>query len=131
MKPTIYVANTSANSVLANGQIPFNQVVRRYGNIINLFGSDVRLLEPGYYYIDASATFTTPTAGDATITLRQDGVDVVGGSATETVSTTTQVKTVDISAVVRVFCGQPSVISLFNTGVAVDVTAASMVVTKL
>lgn len=131
MKPTIYVADTSANSVLANGQIPFNQIVRRYGCIINLSGNDVRLTEAGYYLVDASATFTTPTAGDATITLRQDGVDVVGGSATETVSTTTQVKTVDISAVIRVFCGQPSVLSLFNTGVAIDTTTTSMVVTKL
>lgn len=103
MKSLIYTANTAGAAVPIGNTVPVGSIIRRYGECVDATGSAINLLQPGYYEVSVSATFTAATAGDVRLTLLQDGVAVPGATAAETITTaTTQISNVGIVAVVRV-----------------------------
>lgn len=119
-KSNIYAVNTTSTAVTANGTLPLTTIVRRYGCGTNLLGNAVTLNEAGYYLVNVSATFTAPATGNVVLTLQDDGVVVPGATASVTISTaSTQVASIEFSAIVRVMCGStPDALTLVNTGVA-------------
>lgn len=132
-KSSIYMANTNAATVSENSAIPLGSVIRRYGCSVNGTTGGIVLNETGYYLITATITFTAPAAGDATITLQQDGVSVVGATASATVTTaTTEINTITVNGIVRVVCGSaPDTITLQNAGIAIDVSNVSITAVKI
>lgn len=132
-KNLISVATTAPTSVLANGTIPLATVVRRYGCPLNLSGNSISIIDCGsnYYLVNVTATFTAPAAGTVTLTLQQNGVDVVGATASTTVSTaSTEVRSLSFSAIVRTFNNSSiDSLTLVNKGVAITVanTAISVI----
>lgn len=132
----IDVATTTSTSVLANAAIPFSTIVRRRGREIGQSGTAVVISDCGsnFYLVNVTVTFTAPAAGTVTLALQQNGTDVVGGTASTTITTaTTEVRSLSFSAIVRTYNSQSIVdtLTLLNSGVAITVTNADMTVVKL
>lgn len=134
-KQNIYVTNTTSTSVLADSVIPLTTVVRNRGCIFNLSGESVTISDCGsnYYLVLVDATFTAPATGDVIVTLRQNGVNVTGGSATETISTaSTESRSVSITAIVRTYNNRSiDSLTLVDTGVGATFTNVTMSVIPL
>ena len=132
-KANIYVVNTTSTAVVANGTVPTPTIVRRYGSSINSAGNAVTISEPGYYLITLNATFTAPAEGVISLALQDDGVTVPGGIGSTTITTaTTEVRSISIAAIVRVFCSSaPDTITVLNTGVAATFTIVALAAVKI
>lgn len=117
----IYLTTPSAASVPANGVLPLTTIVRRRGSSIQQSNDSVVLGAPGYYRVSVSATFTAPAAGVVSLSIRQDGVQIQGATASTTITTaTTEVRSLSFSAIVRVpCCGSPVTLTVVNNGVAI------------
>ena len=132
-KSAIMTSNTVSTPVAVNSVIPIGNIIRRFGNSVSAAGNAIFLNDRGYYNIDITATFTAPVAGNATITIFQNGVAIPGATATVTVTTAnTQFVTVSIPAIARVFdsCSANS-ITLVLTGIEATFTNVGVVVEKM
>lgn len=132
----IYVANTSNASVVAGGTIPLPTIVRRKG--CNLAGSGTGVIVTNrnrcddYYDVEVSVTFTAVAEGDVTINLLQDGVQVVGGTASVTVTTAgTQIVSVSFPATIKVSCANSPDVLALTSSAAITVRNATMQVSEV
>ena len=119
----IFMTTTTDSSVLANGIIPLTTIQRRRGRVIQNGTNSVLLNTPGYYKVTGSVTFTAPAAGVVNIQLQKNNVDVPGMTAGTTITTaTTEVRTLNISGIVRVYCNEDiATLTIVNNGVAITV----------
>ena len=136
MKSGLYVVNTTATTVATNGIIPFNTIVRRRNNTVNLNGNTVTITDcnSNYYLVTVSVTFTSATADTATLQLYYNGNAYTGATASTTVATaTTEVKTLVTTAIVRSSCcNDADTITVVNTGTPTLTTSnVSMTVTSI
>ena len=128
----IYMTNTTETTVPVNSQIPL-QVNKRAGGqraFMFLNGSVITRV-PGYYFVTATVTFTAAEAGDINIVVKNNGVNVPGISATETITTAdTEVRTVTLQGMVKNCCGAgPDTLELFNNNnIQITVQNASFTV---
>lgn len=118
----IMMITPTVQSVLANGIIELTTIARRTGQCIQSTSGSVTLNKPGYYKVSGMVTFTVPVAGDVQIVLAKNGVAIPGITSSTTITTaTTQIATLPIEGIVRVFCNeQGATISLINTGVEIS-----------
>lgn len=132
-KSSVYIANTTATSVAANTSIPLGTIQRRYGCSLDASNSGITLKNCGYYLVNATITFTSTATGNATVSLQDNGVNVVGATASETVNTaTTEVHTIAITAIVRVLNGAaPDTLTLLNTGIEITPSNVAVTVVKI
>lgn len=127
-KSLIYTANTAGVAVPIGGTVPVGSIIRRYGKCIDATGSGINLLEPGYYDVAVSATFTAAVAGNVRLTLLQDGIEVPGATGAETITTAvTEIANIGIVAVVRIQCCDSSTLSVRVDGTAAP-TISSMAI---
>lgn len=118
-KSLIYTAFTTATEIPIGSTVPVGSIIRRKGDCIGATGSAINLLEPGYYAVDISATFTAAAAGNVELSLIQDGVAIPGAEASATITTAaTQIENVGITAVARVMCCGNSSLSVLVGGTA-------------
>ena len=108
MKSAIYTANTSASTITLTPQqptasIPIGTTIRRFGCNIRQNGSGISLQGEGYYDINSSVTVTAATAGNYTIKLTADGVEIPGALQTVT-SASGSVIAFNVPALLRVSC---------------------------
>ena len=108
MKSAIYTANTSANTITLTPQqptatIPIGTTVRRFGCNLKLSGTGILAEGEGYYDIDASVTATAVTAGDYTVKLIADGVEIPGANQTVTAAADFVIS-FNIPAILRIAC---------------------------
>ena len=117
----IYLATPSVASVASDGILPLTTIVRRRSGAIQQSNDSIVLRTPGYYHVSVSVTFTAPAVGVASLELRQDGVPVIGATASASVTTaTTEVNSLSFDAVVRVPCSASAVtLTVVNSGVAI------------
>ena len=117
----IMMTTTTSNSVLADGIVPLTTITRRRGQNVNSGTNSVLLSRPGYYKVNASVTFTAPVSGTISIKAQKNGFDLVGMTASTTITTaTTEVRTLNISGIVRVFCNEDLItLTLVNSGLAI------------
>ena len=128
----LFAITPTASSVLENGTIPLAQIARRVSPRIELGSDSITAYQVGYYKVSGTITFTVPTAGVATIELRKNGTPVAGITSSASVTTaTTEVTTLPIEGIVRVLCGETAVLTLVNTGVAIDITNVALIVEKV
>ena len=126
----IFKTTTTDQEVLANGIIPLTTITRRLGRNIQSSGDNVLLLAPGYYSVNVGITFTAETAGDVTINLQVNGIDSPGFTATETITTaTTEVRTVTLSGILRVFCNNSSASLTLVNASEVGITVSNVAIT--
>lgn len=129
----IFMTTTTEASVLSNGIIPLTTIQRRRGKSIQS-GNDSILLAPnGYYLVSGSITFTAPAAGDVSVKLQKNNVDIPGITASTTITTpTTEVRTLNINGIIRVFCNEDVAnITLINSGVAITVQNVALNITPI
>lgn len=112
MKSAIYVANTSAESITLTTQqptatIPLGTTVRRFGCNLKLSGNGILADGEGYYSINSSVTATAATAGDYTVRVFADGVEIPGANQTVT-ATAASVISFNIPAILRLACCKSS-----------------------
>lgn len=111
-KSAIQVVNTTVGTAIANGGIYVpNQIVRRFGQSVNL-GANGVVIGTGctgvtYYDVEVVATVTATAVGNVTATLYQDGAAVPGATATVTATAIGDEVVLPISTLVKVvgFCG--------------------------
>lgn len=118
----IFMITPTAASVAEGGILPLTTIARRTGRVLRSSNDSILLGLPGYYKVNATVTFTVPTAGDATIALYKNSVVIPGITATTSVATAdTVIDSLAISGVVRVmpFEGMAT-LTIVNEGVAID-----------
>lgn len=132
-KSLIYVLNTDAVQVGANGVIPFNETIRRCGNNCKLINNNISIQGTGYYDVWASVTVAPAEDGPVTLIMLQDGIAVPGATDTVNVATAGDNVTLQVKAPVRLEWGCPcnkSVIT-FELSSASALQSASGEVIKL
>ena len=124
----IFMTTTTTNSVLENGIIPLTTIQRRRGRTIQDGSNSVILNNAGYYKVNGSITFTSTATGEATVNLQKNNVDVSGITASTTITTaTTEVRTLNISGIVRVYCNEGvATLTLVNSGIPITVQNVSL-----
>lgn len=124
----IYVINTGATAVLANGIIPLRTIARRRCRCIQSDNDSIILNAPGYYKVNATVTFNAPVAGAISIALQKNGVTVPGFVGATTITTVnTENRQIVLNGVVRVGCNEgAAVLTLVNTGLAINTTNVSV-----
>ena len=130
-KSAIYTTNVSAPTVAVGGIVPFGTTTRRYGCTIRQDGNAITLCGQGYYLVNISATLAPTAAGTVSLTAQQDGVDIIGATASQTVAAA-GIANLDITAIVRNACGcESSLLSLILGGVESVVNNLAVTVEKL
>lgn len=128
----LYMVNPTSTTVLASGQLTYN-IARRQGKAIQNNGNSILLLEPGYYRVIATVSFTAADAGDVTISAQKNSINEPGITATETITTAdTEVRTVTLSGVIRVMCNEGTPILTFvNDSDDIDITTSNVSITVI
>ena len=80
-KSLIQVVNQSQQTVAANSIISLGSTQRRYGCNLRLSGNGIEVTGEGYYKIDASVSVAPTAAGNVTVALYDDGVQIPGAIA--------------------------------------------------
>lgn len=130
-KSGLYAVNTNEQATTIGAVINFGNVVRRFGQNINLSGGNVVLHGIGYYNISASFTIRGASANVVDIQLYKNGTPITGAFVRRT-GAVGNVCTLTIPEVMlREFCCNESVITAVITGDASTVTNATINVVKL
>lgn len=119
----IYLTTTTTTSVDTDTIIPLTTVQRRRGKTIQNLSNNIILNNVGYYKVNASVTFTAPVAGTISVKLQKGNMDVSGITSSTTITTAdTEVNTLNISGIVRVYCNEnPTFLTLVNNGLAINI----------
>lgn len=132
-KSVIYLANTASTSIVAGGTIPLPATVRRKGRRFSSNGNGASIAAARcdeYYDVYVNVSFTAVAAGNVTISLVQDGAEVIGANQTITVTTEgTQSVASSFAAVVRVNACNTSALSITSSA-AITVTNATLKVVE-
>ena len=104
-KSLIQTVNQSTQSVAANSIIELGSVIRRYGCNLRLNGNAIEVSGEGYYKIDANVTLAPTAAGNVTIAIYKNGVQLTGATATGSVTTAGNFVTLPIQTTIREGCG--------------------------
>lgn len=139
--------NTSTQAVLADGIINLGSVYRRYCKkndcgvpAFARTANDITLQHSGIYHITATFVVSAPAAGVVTVQLLQNGEEVDGAFASETITTaTTELRTmvidyyilVDRDLVLDTESTIAQTISFENTGVAATYTSVVVNIDKV
>ena len=117
----IMMGTTTSTDVLENGVVPLNSILRRRGQVLTSNSDNIFLNRPGYYKVNASVTFISSETGVATIVLQKDNTNVPSITSSTNVDTaTTEVRTLNVSGIVRVMCGEGfASLSLVNIGIPI------------
>lgn len=103
-KSLIQLYNESNQSVVENNIISFGSVLRRYGCNLRLSGGAVEADGPGYYEADIAATIEPTAAGNVTIALFENNVQVPGAIASGYVAEAASPITLPIVTTIRKGC---------------------------
>lgn len=131
-KAGIYAVNTTeGTSVAIGGTLPLGNIIRRYGQNINLGGNGLSLTGGGYYDVDANVTVTATAAGTVSAALYLNGVEVPGAISTVTAAAD-DIVTLPVSALVRLNgCNAEGALTLVIGGQAVTTYNTAVVVEKI
>lgn len=131
-KAGIYAVNTTeGTSVAIGGTLPLGNIIRRYGQNINLGGNGLSLTGGGYYDVDANVTVTATAAGTVSAALYLNGVEVPGAISTVTAAAD-DIVTLPVSALVRLNgCNAEGSLTLVIGGQTVTTYNTAIVVEKI
>ena len=98
--------------------------------------STFTLSKPGYYYVTFDSTFTTDDTGVASVELQNGGTAVPGASASETITTAGDTKSIAFATIIKVTPSCPMIdksatLTFVATGIALNATVAAVNITKL
>ena len=100
----IQVANQSTQAVAVNSIISLGSTQRRFGCNCRLSGNGLEVDGEGYYTIDADVSIAPTAAGNVTVAVYNNGVQVPGAIAYGSVSTAGNPTSLCINTTVRQGC---------------------------
>ena len=100
----IQVANQSTQVVAADSIISLGSTQRRFGCNLRLSGNGIEVNGEGYYTVDADVSVAPTAVGPVTVALYNNGIQVPGAIAYDSVSTAGNPTTLSINATVRQGC---------------------------
>ena len=100
----IQTSTQSAQNVALNGIISLGSVLRRFGCNCRLSGNAIEVTGEGYYTIDATVTATPTAAGNVTVALYSNGVQIPGTLVSGGVTTVGNSVTLPIVTTIRQGC---------------------------
>lgn len=103
-KSLIQTANQSSQTVAPNSIISLGSVQRRFGCNCRLSGNAIEISGEGYYEIDAAVSLAPTAAGNVTVALYENGVQIPGAIAYGSVSTAGNSLTLPLTATIRQNC---------------------------
>ena len=133
-KSAIYIANTSTQNIVVDGDINLGTVYRRFGCNLTLSGNALRVAGEGYYDIDASFVATPTAAGTITVTMLKDGIAVPGAVASATVAAEDTLVNLSLNCLIRencACCDDISNLTFKLTGTAATISNVAIVAEKL
>lgn len=101
----IQTANQSSQNVAAQSIISLGSVLRRYGCNCRLSGNAIEIEGEGYYKVEATVSLAPTAAGNVTVALYEDGVQIPGAIAYGSVSTAGNSVTLPLTTTLRKGCG--------------------------
>lgn len=102
-KSLIQTVNQTSQNVEENGIISLGSVLRRYGCNCRLSGNAIELVGQGYYTVDVDVTVVPTAAGNVTVALYSNNVQVPSAIAYGTGEADSPL-TLPISATLRQMC---------------------------
>ena len=102
-KSLIQTINQSSQAVALNGIIALGSVLRRFGCNLRLNGNAIEISGEGYYTADCNVTVVPTAAGNVTVALYANGVQIPGAIASSVGAAGSPV-TLPISTTVRQGC---------------------------
>lgn len=103
-KSLIQTVNQSTQIVDENSIIALGSVQRRYGCNLRLSGNGIEVVGEGYYKIDCNVTAEPTAAGDVSVAIYNNGVQIPGAIATFTTTAADQAVTLPIQTTIRQGC---------------------------
>lgn len=103
-KSLIQTANTIAQNVIAGSTVSLGGVIRRFGCNCQLNGNKIDVTGTGYYTVSGTVTLTPTAAGNITISVYEDGVQIPGALATGSVTTVGNSVTLPLETTIRRGC---------------------------
>lgn len=118
MSKLIEVVNTTAQTVTAGATANLGAIDRKYqGCTYKFTGTAIEIDAPGYYDINLTANITAQAVGAVALSIYINGTLIPGAYAQGTKGAIGDLITLTISSkILRVFCGQPAIITIVNTG---------------
>lgn len=124
-KSYVKTVNSNSTAVLANSVVPIGTTfvsgynrsnIERVGNSIIIHDKCVN-----GYKVTANVTFTAPVAGVVTLLMQQNGSNIIGATASTTITTaTTEVRNLSFSTIIKSTGGcTDDVISLLTGTLAI------------
>lgn len=130
-KSAIYAVNSATQNLAVNDNVNFGQIVRRFGDNLNLSAGSVVEIGTGYYKHTAHFNVLGgATAGDLVITLYENGMPIPGAVATQSIGTGYEYS-ITIPAITRLNCCQEKAITAVISGVPVIVNSASILTERI
>lgn len=100
----IQTSNQSSQTVALNSIISLGSVLRRFGCNCKLSGNAIEVSGEGYYTIDATITATPTAAGNVTVALYSNGIQIPGTLVSGSVTTVGNSLTLPIVTTIRQGC---------------------------
>ena len=100
----IQTANQSSQNVAVNSIISLGSTQRRYGCNLRLSGNAIEVSGEGYYTIDCNVSVAPTAAGNVTVAIYSNGVQIPGAIAYGSVSTAANPVSLCINATIRQAC---------------------------
>lgn len=126
----MFTVNDTPQTVSDGGALMPGSIRRRYGAGLDLSGNGFLIGGPGYYKITVCATMTPSAAGTATISVSQNGTDIPGVTASETVSGTDETISLYATGILRVFMDSTVNLTFILSGVSAQVTNVAITIEK-
>jgi hypothetical protein len=103
-RAAIYTVNESSQTVAEDGVINLGTIVRKFGCNLNLAGTGIQIMGPGYYRFDSSITLAPDAAGNITVTAYLDNMPVQGAVATAEATAAGDILNLDLDFIIRQSC---------------------------
>lgn len=108
----IQTTNQTTQAVAVNSIISLGSVQRRFGCNLRLSGNAIECEGQGYYVVDAVVSIAPTAAGDVTVALYRNGVQIPGAIAYGSVAAPEDYITLPIETTIRQGCNCDSADSL-------------------
>ena len=128
--------NITTQAVLADGVINFTTDRILTGCTATRDGQTFQLNKPGYYYVTFNAVATATEVGEITATLENNGIAVVGATASMTAGAVGDLVNLAFTTIIKVppsCCAVNNVgkLTVVNAGVGATYTNVNLNITKL
>lgn len=130
----LYIAGGKNSAVKQNENIPLGQVIRRFGQAINVNDDAIMLNAAGYYLINAMIDFESTAVGNITIQAYKDDVPIRDAFITVTMSAANAYAATTIPFVVRVrgcCCDPVGITFVLTSADPIEILNTSAVVEKM